>query len=163
MVHSHRVWATVRSYPKVVCEVDYLGWPGVFYFCYQAAFGGHRLTRDAWRGLTFYHKVLNVQSLCKLVSTKTKGKKRLLRIPIGEMRQKNYFHVLMCKLKHWKEGICLWWNQNQVPVGPKVLKFFACFFRSDFWNSGFGDCFKGFFLDKGAKKVCKVKRIMNSL
>lgn len=30
-------------------------------------------------------------------------------------------------------------------------------------NSGFGDGFKGFLLDKDVKKVCKLERIRNSL
>lgn len=44
ILNSHRVWSTAQSYPKVVCEVDYLKWLGIIYFYYQAAFGGHRLT-----------------------------------------------------------------------------------------------------------------------
>ena len=44
IIHSHRVWSTATSYPKVICEVDYWRWLKVSYLYYQAAFGGHRLT-----------------------------------------------------------------------------------------------------------------------
>lgn len=112
-----------------------------------------------WLHLTLYHKVLNLP----LVSTKIKFWKTEISFQKSCISNKvnHYSHTLMWKLKHWKgEEICQWWKQNRVLAGLKIFQFSALFYWLGFWNSGFGDFFKGSFLGKGVKNQ---KKITNSL